>query len=110
MADDRKPWFLVMTPEDANRAGSQWVRVGASRGKVVARPIAPEGWMVLMAFVVAITVAPLIIWLGLFLPGLLSVMAAIAWTVIVEAILIAAFVMLVQSRMTRLPPVNSGLS
>ena len=104
MADDRKPWFLVMTPEDANRAGSQWVRVGASRGKVVARPIAPEGWMVLIAFVVAITVAPLIIWLAMFLPGQLSVAAAIVWTVIAEAILIAAFVMLVQSRMTRLPP------
>ena len=27
---DQKPWFLVMRPEDANRAGSQWLRVGAT--------------------------------------------------------------------------------
>ncbi len=102
---DRKPWFLVMTPEDANRAGSQWVRLGAaSRGKVVARPIAREGWLVLIAFAVSLTVAPLIIWLGLFLTGYLSVLGAMAATVIAVAAIVTGFVLLVQSRMTRLPP------
>ncbi len=102
---ERKPWFLVMTPEDANRAGSQWVRIGAaSRGKVVARPIAREGWLVLLAFAVSMTLAPLIVWLGLFLTGQLSVVGAVIWTAVAVAAIVTGFVLLVQSRMTRLPP------
>ena len=102
---DRKPWFLVMTPEDANRAGSEWVRIGAaSRGKVVARPIAREGWLVLMAFAVVLTIAPLTIWLALFLTGVLSLIGAIVCTIVAVAAIVTGFVLLVQSRMTRLPP------
>lgn len=102
---DRKPWFLVMTPEDANRAGSEWVRLGAaSRGKVVARPIAREGWLVLLAFAAVLTLAPLAIWLALFLTGVLSLIGAIVWTIVAVAGIVTGFVLLVQSRMTRLPP------
>ena len=102
---DRKPWFLVMTPEDANRAGSEWVRIGAaSRDKVVARPIAREGWLVLVAFAAVQTLAPLVIWLALFLTGVLSLIGAIAWTTVAVAAIVTGFVLLVQSRMTRLPP------
>jgi hypothetical protein len=67
---DRKPWFLVMRPEDDNRPDSQWVRSGAaSRGKVVALPIVKEGWIALAVFIVALVVVPLMIWLWLCLGG-----------------------------------------
>ena len=36
--------------------------------------------------------APLIIWLGLFLLGALSLVGAILWTVVVEATIVTAFV------------------
>ena len=102
---ERKPWFLVMTPEDANRPGSQWVRLGAtSRGKVVARPIAPEGWYTLVAFVVVLTAAPLIIWLAGFLSGALSLVAAILATIVAVAAIVLGFVLLIRARTTRLPP------
>jgi uncharacterized membrane protein YqhA len=101
---ERKPWFLVMRPQDANRPASQWVRAGAaSRGKVVALPIAKEGWLALFAFIAALVAAPLTIWLGLFLSGRISAALAVAATVVVDVALIAAFIALVRSRMTRLP-------
>ena len=102
---ERKPWFLVMRPEDANRQGSEWVRVGAaSRGKVVARPIAPEGWYALIAFIILLWAPPLIIWLAGFLSGALSLVAAIIATVIVVAVVVIGFVGIVRVRTTRLPP------
>lgn len=59
MSTDR-PWFLVMVPANANRPDSQWLRLGAaSRGKVVALPIAWEGWVALMVFVALIVALPL---------------------------------------------------
>ncbi len=101
---DRKPWFLVMRPEDANRPDSQWARVGASRGKVVALPIAKEGWIALAVFIAALTIVPLVIWLGLFLSGRISIAGAVVATLIAVAIIVVSFVMLVRARMTRLPP------
>lgn len=102
---DRKPWFLAMKPEDANRQGSQRMRAGAaSRGKVVARPIAPEGWIALLAFVAILVAAPLVILQWTISSGGLSLPGAVVLTLIVEAIAIAAFVLLVRARMTRPPP------
>ena len=105
MTTDKKPWFLVMRPEDANRPGSQWVRVGgASRGKVVALPIAPAGWLVLLGFVILLPLGNLAIWLGLVSKGSISVTEGIVLTVLVTAALVAGLVMVIRSRMTRLPP------
>jgi hypothetical protein len=102
---DRKPWFLVMTPDDANRAGSQWLRhVAASRGKIAVRPIAPEGWSALLVFLGLLIVSPLYLWLGLFSAGRLSAASAIIWTILVAAVLIGGLVWLIRTRMTRLPP------
>ena len=102
---DRKPWFLVMTPEDANRPGSQWVRHGAaSRGKVVARPIAPEGWLVTRGFVALLVGAMLLIWTRGVASGSLSVPIAVLATLLVGGALIGGFVWIVSARCTRLPP------
>jgi hypothetical protein len=102
---ERKPWFLVMTQQDANRSGSPPLRAGAaSRGKVVVRPVAREGWLVVIAFAATLTAAPLLIWLGLFATGRLSLAAAVAWTVIAAIAIVGGFVLLVQSRMATLPP------
>ena len=102
---DSKPWFLVMTPGDANQPGSNWKREGAaSRGKISARPIAPEGWVALAIFITAWTAGPLLIWLWGYLGGSFSLLSAIFWTVVFELAAIGAFVMLVLSRSTRLPP------
>jgi len=59
---DEKPWFLVMTPADANHPETDWLRVGASRGKVVALPIAPQGWLALLGFVAILIAVPWAIW------------------------------------------------
>jgi hypothetical protein len=106
MTTDKKPWFLVMRSEDANRPGSQWVRAGAaSRGKVVARPIAPAGWLVLFGFVFVLPLSIVAIWVGLFvLGGLVTPIEAIVLTVLVIAALVTGLVMVIRSRMTRLPP------
>jgi hypothetical protein len=105
MTTDKKPWFLVMRPEDANRPGSQWVRAGAaSRGKVVAVPIAPAGWFVLFGFVFLLSGSLVAIWAGLVVAGLISVVEAIVLTVLVIAALVTALVMVIRARTTRLPP------
>jgi hypothetical protein len=101
----QRSWFLVMTPADANRPGSQWVRQGAvSRGKVVALPIAWQGWAALAVFVVLLAALPVLILAALFQSGSLSLVGAIVATVMIEAVLVAAFVLLVRATMTRLPP------
>jgi cytochrome bd-type quinol oxidase subunit 1 len=98
---DHKPWFFVMMPEDADRPGAQRDRrEGISRGRMVVWPIALEGWVALLAFVATAIAVPLAVWLGMVLPGLMSTTLAMVWTVIVEAILAATFILLVQSRMT----------
>lgn len=97
-----KPWFRIMRPEQANTPDSQWVRHGAaSRGKVVVLPIAWEGWAALIGFVVLLVVAGLGIWLGGYLPGGLSVMAAIVLTFLVEAAIVVGFILLMRARSTR---------
>ena len=110
-----KPWFLVMMPEDADRPGAQGIRRDSGRrDRIVIRPIVLEGWIALFAFAATAMAVPLAVWLGMVLPGLMSAALAIAWTVVVEAILIAIFVLLVQSRMTspmavqRPKPVKDG--
>jgi hypothetical protein len=98
-----KPWFLIMTPGDANRAGSEWKREHASsHGKIVARPIAREGWIALAAFVALWTTIPMVIWLGGYLGGSLSLIGAIVATVIAEAAIIGGFVLLAWTKSTRL--------
>jgi len=96
---DREPWFLVMTQEECGRGGSETVR-----GKVVVRPIARQGWVVLIAFATTLTLAPLVIWLGLYLSGHLSLLTAAICTVMAAVAIVGGFVLLVQSRMTALPP------
>jgi hypothetical protein len=101
---ESKPWFLVMTAADANRPGSEWQRQGAaSHGKIVARPIAPEGWAALAIFVAVWTSGPMLIWLWGFLGGSFSLESAIIWTIVFEIAAIGGFALLVWSKSTRLP-------
>jgi len=103
--DERKRWFLVMRPEDANQPGSAWFRVGAaSRGKLVVRPIAPEGWLSLVAFLMFWIAATMAIWVWGYRSGMFSAAFAIMATVLVAGIVVAAFIRLVCERMTGLPP------
>ena len=100
---DSRPWFLIMTPEDANQPGSAWKREGAaSRGKISGRPIAPEGWAALGIFIVIWTLVPMLIWVGGFVSGGLSLAAAIIATVVFELAIIGAFILLVWAKSTRL--------
>jgi hypothetical protein len=71
---------------------------------VVALPIVKEGWIALAVFIVALVVVPLMIWLWLCLGGWISIAEAAVATVIAVAIIVGAFIMLMRSRMTRLPP------
>jgi len=104
----QKPWFLVMTTADANWPKSQWVRRGAaSRGKVTALPIAPEGWIALFLFVALFAGAGFVIW-SAFASGGLSMVGAFLLTIVVEAVIIVGFILLVRARMTRLPPGGGG--
>jgi hypothetical protein len=99
-----KPWFLIMTPADANRAGSKWKREHASsHGKIVAQPIAREGWIALAVFVALWTVIPMVIWLGGYLGGSLSLFGAIIATLIAEAAIIGGFALLAWAKSTKLP-------
>jgi hypothetical protein len=101
---ERKPWFLVMTAANANQPDSGWTRVGAaSRGKIVARPIAPEGWLTLLGFIALLIAAPLLIWLGGLLGGYVSLVEAIVATLLAIAVLVAGFVWIIRARSTRLP-------
>jgi hypothetical protein len=104
-----------MMPEHADRPGTEWVRpAGVSRGRMVVWPIALEGWIALLAFAATVLAVPLVVWLGMVLPGAMPVGLAIVWTVMVEAILIATFILLVHTRMTspvavqRAKPVTDG--
>jgi hypothetical protein len=111
---ERKVWFFVMTPEIANRPGSQWARSGAaSPESYVFRPVSPEGWFALLAFAALAIGVMAGIWMGLVLPGHVSVAMAIVFTVMVEAIVVGCFVLLVQLRMTPRPaarkPVTDGM-
>lgn len=97
------PWFLVMTPADANQPGSEWKRDGAaSRGKISVRPIAPEGWAALGIFVAIWTMGPLVIWAFVFVGESLSVTAAVIATVVFEIAIIGTFILLVWAKSTRL--------
>jgi hypothetical protein len=101
---ERKPWFLVMTTADANRPGSDWLRVGASsRRKVVARPIATEGWLVLLGFIALLAGAPLVIWLGGFAGGRFGLVSAIVMTILAVAVIVAGLIWVIRARSTRLP-------
>ena len=103
--DTRNRWFLVMKPGDANRPQSAWFRVGAAaRGKLVVRPIAPEGWLSLAAFLVAWIFGSIAIWVWGYGSGEFSLAFAVLATVLIAGIVIAGFIRLVIGRMTELPP------
>jgi hypothetical protein len=103
--DTRNRWFVVMKRGDANRPGSAWFRVGAaSRGKIVVRPIAPQGWLALAAFVAALIIASLLIWVWGYGSGAFSLSFAILATVLSVGIVVAGFIRLLVGRMTELPP------
>jgi hypothetical protein len=109
--DTRNRWFLVMRPGDANKPGSAWFRVGAaSRGKIVVRPIAPEGWLALVAFAAAWVMGSIGIWVGGFGSGEFSPGFAILATVLISGIVIAGFIRLVVGRMTHIPQPPDGQS
>jgi hypothetical protein len=108
LMSDRKPWFLLMTPADANRPDSQWTRQGAaSRGKIVATPIAPEGWLVLLGFIALLVVVLLLIWLRGYASGALSTVSAIVTSLVSIGVIVAGFVWIVRARATRLPPAQT---
>jgi hypothetical protein len=96
---ERKPWFRVMTPADANLSESNWMRAGAfSHGKIAVLPIALEGWIALFGFVAILVAALAAIWFaGMPQPG------AFVATVVAIGIIVGGFVALVRARMTRLP-------
>jgi hypothetical protein len=106
MRDDmRNRWFLVMKPGDANRPGSGWFRIGgASRGKLVVRPIALEGWLALAGFVAAWLLATIAVWVCGYGSGEFSLAFAMLATVLVAGIVIAGFIRLAVGRMTQLTP------
>jgi hypothetical protein len=98
-----KPWFLVMTPADANQPGSEWKRDGgASRGKISMRPIAPEGWAALGIFVAIWTMGPLLIWAFVFVGESLSIVTAVIATIVFEVAIVGGFILLVWAKSTRL--------
>jgi hypothetical protein len=100
---DSKPWFLIMTPADANQPGSEWKRQGAaSRGKVSVRPIANEGWLALAIFVVIWMMVPLLIWSVGFGLGKLDTITAVIATIVFEIVAVGSFVLLVWKKSTRL--------
>lgn len=101
----RKPWFVVMRPEQANQPGSNWVRVGASsRGKVSAMPVAWEGWATIIGFIVLLVVVPLLIWVNGVAGGRLDLVEGIVLTIVALALLIGGFAWLIRTRSTTLPP------
>lgn len=105
---ERKPWFLVMTPADANRPDSPRIRYGAvSRGKVVATPIAPEGWLVLLAFVALVVGTVLLIWGRGVTGGSLSIAAGVVATLIAIGVLVGGLVWVIRAGATRLPPAQT---
>jgi hypothetical protein len=102
---ERKAWFLVMSPQDANRPNSQWVRLAAaSRAKIVAMPIAPQGWLVLAGFVLLLIAAGFAIWQWGFATGRLPLVAALLLTLIAVTALVLALIWIIRLRMRRLPP------
>jgi hypothetical protein len=100
---ESKPWFLIMTPADANQPGSEWKREGAaSRGKISVRPIGAEGWAALGIFVSIWTMGPLLIWTFVFVGESLSITTAVIATIVFEVAIIGAFILLVWMKSTRL--------
>ena len=96
------PWFLIMTPADANQPGSKWKRVGAaSRGKISVRPISNEGWAALGIFIVLWMMVPLLIWGVGFAAGNLSAIPAVIATIVFEIAIIGAFILLVWAKSSR---------
>ena len=103
---DQKPWFLVMTPADANKLDSQWVRHGAvSRGKVMVLPITQEGWIMLGIFVTSLVVLPTMMWVIYFfiIPDL-HIAVPILGTLLAIGLNVTWFIGLVRATMTRVPP------
>jgi hypothetical protein len=97
------PWFLIMTPADANQPGSEWKRDGAaSQGKLSVRPIATAGWLALAIFVSVWTFVPVLIWALGFGLGNLELMPAIIATVVFEIVAVGGFILLVWAKSTRL--------
>lgn len=98
-----KPWFLIMTPTDANQPGSEWKREGAaSKGKISVRPIASEGWLALAVFVVIWMMVPLLIWSVGFGLGNLGAISAVIATIVFEIAAVGSFILLVWAKSTRL--------
>ncbi|HRF10460.1 MAG TPA: hypothetical protein PL193_17730 [Xanthobacteraceae bacterium] len=99
-----KPWFLVMTPKDANGPGADWKREhAASRGKIVARPIAKQGWIALAIFVACWTAIPMILWIWGYAGGRISFGVAILSTIALELAAIGVFLLVVRLKSTRIP-------
>jgi len=98
-----KPWFLIMTPADANQPGSEWKREGAvSKGKISMRPIATEGWLALAIFVSFWTFVPVLIWTIGFAAGNLALVPAVIATIMFEIAIVGGFILLVWAKSTRM--------
>jgi hypothetical protein len=99
------PWFLILKPGDENLPGSPWHRRGGrSRGKVMALPVWPMGWVVLGAFIASIIAVPLVIWLVLFMDGVVDTIFAAALTAIAVGGDILALIFLIKNTSARWTP------
>jgi hypothetical protein len=103
MTSGGKPWFLILSPADANQPGSEWKREGAaSKGKISVRPIAAEGWAALGIFVSIWTMVPLVVVAFAFVRESISIMTAVIATIVFEIAMIGAFILLVWAKSTRM--------
>ena len=101
----RNRLFQMLSARDANRTEFPWFMAGAPpHSKIAVRPIAPEGWWALAAFIAVWVVATVVIWVWGYLSGTFSMAFAIMATILVAGIGIAGFLRLMLSRMTELPP------
>jgi hypothetical protein len=106
---ERKPWFMVLRPEQANQPGSRWVRIGAaSQGKISATPVSWEGWVALLGCILLLVLALLLTWVSGFAGGRLTLLAAVIVSIVAIAVLVGGLVWIVRTRSTTLPAAPSG--
>ena len=96
---EQTPWFLILKSGDENLPGSPWRRRGGnSRGKVVALPVWPMGWVVLIGFITSLTASILVVWLVLVVGfNVVNVTAAAVLTVVMVVAEVFALIFLIKN-------------
>lgn len=104
MRDDmRNRWFRIAKPGNASRSGSAWFKVGrVADGKLVIRPITPQGWWALASFLMAWATATLTLWVVGYGHYGFTLEFAILGTVLVAMLILASLIRLVCVRMAAL--------